>query len=66
MISCRIDGLASITRVHEEKGLAESIGGAQNLIVISLVAEYVNPASTRDDVGLVSFTHMSYAGYSEN
>ena len=66
MISCHIDGLASIVRCHMERGAVTSIVGEQPVWMIGLVAEYQLPAMMRDDLGFVTFTQMSYTGYSEN
>jgi len=49
-----------------ERGAVTSIVGEQPVWMIGLVAEYQLPAMMRDDLGFVTFTQMSYTGYSEN
>jgi len=42
------------------------INGEHPVVLVSLVAEYQTPAELRDDLGFISFTHMTMTGYSEN
>ncbi len=63
MITCHVTGCASIVRVHLERG---EVNGEHPVILVNLVAEFATPTALRDDLGFITYTHMTLTGYSEN
>jgi len=63
VVTCRVNGCASIVRVHCDRG---AVNGEHPVILVCLVAEYETPAALRDDLGFITVTHMTATGYSEN
>lgn len=63
MISCHVEGMASVVRVHCDQG---AVNGEYPVILVTMVSEFLTPLNMRDDLGFITYTHMTVTGYSEN